>query len=438
MEPSVRFEIRSTAFENRLLDFGIVNLTHIDILSFLNDSGVIFINKIDDLLSEFHIIKVNACFKAEFIKTTPSGDEIKEILYIQTISEKIDIDTDVTMWYTINIINHILVKCEDFEIEGSGWTLSEIKEIEFHINKSDVFIGSSFIDLPLKIKKQNAIINVRNYDNQCFKWAVLSALHSNVLNPNFTSSYSSFSDELNFTNIEFPVNIRSVKRFEQLNPTISVNVYHEEDNEIAPLRLTKNVKHHHIHLLLLHKVENDYVDENNIRQLKINSHYCYIKDLSRLVRSQVTAHKAKIHICDRCLNYFTTNEKLQKHLTECINSNDCKITLPKPGEEFITYKNIKNQLEAPYVIYADIESILEKVNNSTNIYQNHKPFSIGYYLKCRFDDNQSYYKHNRDPDCIKWFIQELHSIAISIGKISDKIILNNIYDKKKFCRKNFR
>lgn len=82
MESKIRFEIRSSVFDNRLQDFAIINLSHIDVLTFLNDSGVFFINKIDDLLSEFHIIKVNACFKAEFVKTTPSGDEVKEILYI--------------------------------------------------------------------------------------------------------------------------------------------------------------------------------------------------------------------------------------------------------------------------------------------------------------------------------------------------------------------
>lgn len=123
MESKVRFEIRTSAFSNRLQDFAVVNVLHIDLIDFLHDSGVIFVDKIDSILEEeFHIIKVNSCFKAEFIKTSADGDEVKQVLYIQTNNETIDIDSDMITWYTINIVNPVIVKCEDFEIEGSGWT----------------------------------------------------------------------------------------------------------------------------------------------------------------------------------------------------------------------------------------------------------------------------------------------------------------------------
>lgn len=324
------------------------------------------------------------------------------------------------------------------DLVGLGWTLNEIKEIEFHISKSEPFVGSSFIDLQTNIKKKNAIVNVRNNDQKCFMWAILSALHTNVQYPNHMSSYSAYENELNFTGINFPVDVKSIKKFEFLNPTISINVYGiEPNNEIVPLRLCKNIKPpNHFHLLLLHEVENEYVDENSVKQVKIKSHYCWIKDLSKLIRSQLTAHKAKIYFCDRCLHYFTTNDKLQKHIEDCITLNECKITLPREDESIITYENIKKQLEAPYVIYADIESILEQVDDdsslATSIYQKHKPFSIGYYLKCGYDDSQSYYKYDRGSDCIKWFVQELYSIAESKGKISYEIVLSTFTNENTF------
>ena len=37
--------------------------------------------------------------------------------------------------------------------------------------------GNSYISRPDEISKKEACLNVRNEDNQCFKWAVLSALH---------------------------------------------------------------------------------------------------------------------------------------------------------------------------------------------------------------------------------------------------------------------
>ena len=37
--------------------------------------------------------------------------------------------------------------------------------------------GSSYLNLPDSIKKRHACINVEHFDDECFKWAVLSALH---------------------------------------------------------------------------------------------------------------------------------------------------------------------------------------------------------------------------------------------------------------------
>ena len=48
--------------------------------------------------------------------------------------------------------------------------------------------GSSFIDLPPFIKNKKACINVKNDDDQCFRWAILSALQPNNDNINRVGS----------------------------------------------------------------------------------------------------------------------------------------------------------------------------------------------------------------------------------------------------------
>ncbi|KAK9745788.1 hypothetical protein QE152_g6622 [Popillia japonica] len=47
----------------------------------------------------------------------------------------------------------------------------------FNINKFTPQLGSSYIELPKQIKKKEACINVRNNDEGCFGWAVVSALY---------------------------------------------------------------------------------------------------------------------------------------------------------------------------------------------------------------------------------------------------------------------
>ena len=63
----------------------------------------------------------------------------------------------------------------------------------------------------------------------------------------------------------------------------------------------------------------------------------------------------------------------------------------------------------PFIIYADFESLLKKPrdNDHKNICQIHQAFSVGYYLKCSYNDQLSYYRSYRGPKPAKWFVQEL-------------------------------
>ncbi|KAJ8946588.1 hypothetical protein NQ314_008843 [Rhamnusium bicolor] len=66
------------------------------------------------------------------------------------------------------------------------------------------------------------------------------------------------------------------------------------------------------------------------------SHYCWIKNISRLVGSQLTKHDGAIHICDGCLVFFREESGLQKH----ISKGDCQkicTMLPEPGNNFLQF-----------------------------------------------------------------------------------------------------
>jgi hypothetical protein len=40
----------------------------------------------------------------------------------------------------------------------------------------------------------------------------------------------------------------------------------------------------------------------------MDQHYCAIKDLSKLISSQIRKHHGKKHLCDGCLQYFRIRE----------------------------------------------------------------------------------------------------------------------------------
>ena len=64
--------------------------------------------------------------------------------------------------------------------------------------------------------------------------------------------------------------------------------------------------------------------------------------------------------CERCLIGSTRDNLLQPHLVECrgINQQAVRIQMPTLSNRII---KDKNQLKAPWVIYADFESIIRKI-----------------------------------------------------------------------------
>lgn len=307
--------------------------------------------------------------------------------------------------------------------KGSGFTLETINELVVEVNKYEPLAGSSFIQLPKFLKDKKAIVNVMNDDEQCFKWAVLSALYPAVNNPGRVTNYLRYQNDLNFTGIDFPMEINKIDKFESLNSTISINLYHyhSKDKTVYPLRLTKSVKRNHIHLLMLTKTdddgcEGDDTDENFHTNRK--SHFCWIKNLSRLINSQVSKNNRKSFFCDRCLNHFRELGKLVKHRADCMKQNDVAIVLPSIENNKIKFKNFKNKLKSPSQEFSK--------SCSTTAEQEHEVYSVGYYFHCSYDSSNSFYKSRRGPDCVDWFIDELQDIAQFVKPLLDKVIPMNI------------
>ena len=64
-----------------------------------------------------------------------------------------------------------------YQKEGSGWRLYSIKGLDVSIVKFNPLDGSGHSKLPFLVAKKKAVINMKNSDDQCFKWAVTRALN---------------------------------------------------------------------------------------------------------------------------------------------------------------------------------------------------------------------------------------------------------------------
>ena len=206
-------------------------------------------------------------------------------------------------------------------------------------------------------------------------------------------------DTLNMEGIGYPVILKDINKFEKQNPSISITVFGYDQN-VYPLRNSENTdREHKIRLML---IEKDGVQ-----------HYCLVKNVSRLLSSQVSKHNGQSYLCDRCLNPFWCEKSLNKHLEYCSNHEAVKIEMPKKGT-MLKFKNYHRSEKVPFVVYVEFECFIiliqscdpDNKSSYTKQYQKHEPSSFCYYIKC-FDDMvyEPVMRSYTGPDASKIFVE---------------------------------
>ena len=325
--------------------------------------------------------------------------------------------TDVDDLYN-TMVDRVLEAMATFQRDGSNWTFKSIICLEIHTVVYEPLKGNSYIPLPPKLAQKKAIINMKNEDNKCFTWSVLRALNPRERdNERIDKGLKKKEDSLNMTGIAYPVQLNALDKFERQNPTISINVFGYEES-VYPLRVSKCEGREVVNLLLISDEE--------------KRHYCLIKSMSRLLSSQSSTDEHVLHYCSRCLNHFTTQEKLATHKEYCSAHEAVNIEMPGEGTT-LSFKNYNRSMRVPFIVYADFESFIKPIdtcgpnpeNSYTKQYQKHTPSSFCYYIKC-FDDEVysqnpvTYTASTENEDVAQIFVNMLEENVKSIYKRFDK------------------
>ena len=338
--------------------------------------------------------------------------------------------------------------------EGSGWTIVEIRSHYVNIVKYLPLRGNSYIPSPEELRNSMmGLINLKNIDNECFKWCHNRHLNPRKVHPErITKSDRESVKELDYTGITFPVTINQINRIEKQNKiNICIFGYDTEKKSVYPIRISEESYDDHLELLYL-EGKNELGEET--------THYIYIKDFNRLMFT-FTKHKGKKYFCMRCLQCFYSNESLAKHRVYCIAINGVQaIKMPekyidKNGVErtpCVYFKNYHKTLPVPFGIYADFECTTEKISGCqpppmkkpkkgrppeersyTEKYQKHTACSFGYKVVCHYDEKYSgdvvIY---RGEDCIQKFMKCMFEEV----KNCQSIIRDNFNKPLKMTKKN--
>ena len=155
---------------------------------------------------------------------------------------------------------------------GSGWVLDKINTAYLDFARNVPITGASYIPTPKELKNKNAIINVKNRDNDCLRWSLRSAFFPAARNPDRPNNYPT-EDGFDLTGISFPTPLHEIPKVEKLN-NIAINVLG-----------WKNGKAVIYHISEMYGKDIPCVNLMLITRQN-NNHYCYIKNLGRLLRVQ--------------------------------------------------------------------------------------------------------------------------------------------------------
>ena len=131
------------------------------------------------------------------------------------------------------MIAHMLEQIENPALKDSRFVMEEVIGTNLDFHRLNLTRGSSYLPLPDWLSRKKAIINPKNDDMECFKWAVIAADRWEEIDkhPERISKLGKFDEEYDWSDVEFPFAIRSIDKFED-NNEISVNVLAVEDRKV--------------------------------------------------------------------------------------------------------------------------------------------------------------------------------------------------------------
>ena len=294
----------------------------------------------------------------------------------------------------------------------------------YNLNKVSLSRGGSYIDSPKWIKNKKATINkktMKNNDGKCFQYAVTVVLNYEKIKNDLQriSKIKPIIDQYNWKDIDFPSHSKDWKIFESNDKPIALNILYVTHN-------TENIRH-------AYKSKYNLNRKNQVILLMITDgekwHYLAVKRFSALFRGITGSNNNGDFYCLNCFQSYTTENKLKKHKKVCENHDYCYVEMPEKDNKILKYNQGEKSMKVPFIIYADLESLLEKMNtchnnpekSSTTKINKHTPSGYSLFTHCSFDTTKNKLNYYRGKNCMK-------NICLDFREHATKIIN---YEKKK-------
>ena len=147
-----------------------------------------------------------------------------------------------------------------------------------------------------------------------------------------------------------------------------------------------------------------------------NWHYLVVKNLPGLLKGITSNHKEDFY-CLNCFHLYRTKNKLEEHKKICENHDYCRVEMPTKDNNIIKYNQGKKSIKLLFIIYADLECLLEKMDtcynnpqeSSTTEINKHTPSGYLLFTHCSFNKTKNKLNYYRGKDCMKIFCKDLRT-----------------------------
>ena len=370
-------------------------------------------------------IKISIGMEVKITKATEGGGEQTARVHAHTMPEAVYNEGDVTKMIADKKadLQSRIEQRVDYQV-GSGWSIEAFTVFYIKTYTQKPSRGSSYIPTPEKFKNAKCgLVNIQNEDELCFKYCMLYHQTSKGKHDSRVTVLKKVADKYKWEGIGFPASFNDVEKFEHLNQ-VCINVWGiSEANEVHPLRLGSipYIKNDTINLLLLHDGE--------------KGHYVYIKKLEHLLHCITKGDYKDRKYCPYCKKTVPVEENFEDHIMskhyDC--NNDCNLELPAEGAT-MKFKNFKNMMERPFVVYADFECSLLPTDMADKVAK-HEPNSAMCYFVCTYDSSRNKLYKFEGVDCVINMIEQLRVLSkrcIEEMQHNQDMKLTEA-DKKDFC-----
>ena len=301
--------------------------------------------------------KIQLTTQINFISLRPGSDETR-VMHTKSVNEEFmngsDIDEIIKELFK-SLLQRYQKNLQE-KMKGSDFQFEGVNYLYYNFNKISISRGGSYIDSPKWLKDKKSTVNQKNNYNKCFQYAVTLTLSIDKINdqPERISKIKPFIEKYNWKDIDFPSTSKDWKKFE-LNNEVALNILYVPHG-------TKKIE-------IAYKSKHNLTKEKQVILLMIsngeNWHYLVVKNLSRLLRGIRSNHDGDFY-CLNCFHSYRTKNKLDAHKKICENHDYYHIEMPTKDNNIIKYNQGEKSIKLPFIVYANLECLLEKMSTCYN------------------------------------------------------------------------